>query len=538
MDIAEKGKYFSSHDNHPPCPCSSFTRGFQSGLFLQQSANKRGAMEEKDFRLMKGKDLRSLYEKEGIPANTSNSKMVEALCQVRQRPWADLPKEILDLFLQQLSLGDHIRFGAVCKTWRSASKDKPHRRALKWPWLVLPQIEDKLSLYSPMEAQTHDLNISISPGFECLGHSMGWLVIYNESKDYYLLNPLNNQTLELPSSHCDFLHSPSQDNSDGVPEFSNDHHQNMLEFDNPHINSETDGDSESDYETNSENSSDFSDNDHQYMQEFVNPHIYSDSDSDGEDGYEDNGESGSDNEVADDLGDDDYRFFQWAIVFDIPYSLGLAALARSGGLYMCRPGDEEWLVLIENFTGACACYRGSLYCVGLFQWSNVVMCYSLSDIEPIFLWRKTISLPEVCTERPSETYLVESNSGDLLLVVRTVDIIDNENHNVGTTGFHLFRLDHASDKWVQIKSLHNEVLFVSSSGDSCARAFFADDPSGYKANHIYFTDTDAGILLRGDNPNRYYDQGVFSLEDGGIVQSPKLDSYRLSNTPFWYYPKV
>ncbi|XP_020259854.1 uncharacterized protein LOC109836382 [Asparagus officinalis] len=451
---------------------------------------KRESMKEKDFKLMKRKDLQALCKKEGIPANTSNSKMAEALYLARWRPWGDLPREILDLFLEELSFGDHVRFGAVCKSWRSASRDKPHRLAIKWPWLVFPQLplEDSLSIYSPMEAYIHQLNIIMSPGFECLGHSMGWLIIYHIAEGYYILNPLNNQTLELPSLHRDFF-SSDQEISDSASEFSNDHHFPMLEYRNLHNDSGTDSDTDSDNEINN--------------------------------GSEIN----------------DYKLFRRGIVFDIPYSLGVAAQSEYGGLYMCRPGDDEWLILIENFYGAFICYRGSLYCVGLGTWRNVVMCYYF-DIEPKLLWRKTIELPEICTNNASQTYLVESNLGGLLLILRKVDEVDDGKANLVTTGFHVFRLDHSANKWIRIQTLHDEVIFVSSFGESCARTTTIGNSSGYKANHIYFTDMKSGTLLHDDDSDRHYDQGIFSLADGGITEWSLIGSYSPLNVPFWFFPKV
>lgn len=87
------------------------------------------------------------------------------------------------------------------------------------------------------------------------------------------------------------------------------------------------------------------------------------------------------------------NFLKRAIVFDIPYSLLVAAQAKDGGLYLCWLGDEHWEVLIENFYGALVFYKRWLYCVGLKEHRYMIICYKLGEV--VEVRKEIVFLPNI-----------------------------------------------------------------------------------------------------------------------------------------------
>lgn len=115
----------------------------------------------------------------------------------RYRPWFDLPVDILDIIVSHLQFADYVRFGAVCKSWRSVTADTPHLRALQHPWLA---ILDKSALFSPVEDRLYHQNIPLASNSRCIGSSHGCLIFMNESEGGHIFNPFTSQTLKFPHS--------------------------------------------------------------------------------------------------------------------------------------------------------------------------------------------------------------------------------------------------------------------------------------------------------------------------------------------------
>jgi len=123
-------------------------------------------------------------------------------------PWVDLPGDVLERILNNLSFADLARCSAVCKQWNSIASTTPHFKSLHLPWLLLSPDRSTTSetwaLYSPLERRAHRFNVpSASRDSEVLGSCRaGWLLTQNRCKNHkyslHLSNPFTNRTIRLP----------------------------------------------------------------------------------------------------------------------------------------------------------------------------------------------------------------------------------------------------------------------------------------------------------------------------------------------------
>ena len=141
--------------------------------------------------------------------------------------------------------------------------------------------------------------------------------------------------------------------------------------------------------------------------------------------------------------------------------------------------------------------------------------------------------------------LVESD-GELFLVDRYLSIGPDDDPGVNhddeiyghndtyivdtTVWFKVFKLDQSEQKWIEVKSLGDRVLFL---GDNCAFSASATDLSGCKRSCIYFTDKFFRLNKEEDSAFKTRDIGVFNLENGNIGP---LASYPDYSQLFWPPP--
>lgn len=150
-----------------------------------------------------------------------------------------------------------------------------------------------------------------------------------------------------------------------------------------------------------------------------------------------------------------------------------------------------------------------------------------------------------------QTYIVESSTGDLLLVERHLvplyNTMEDEEMEQGanedgmdsrlvTAEFKVFKLplrqSGTGPHWVEITSLGDDALFL---GDNHSVSVLASDFPGCRPNSIYFTDD----LITFGHPDDFgsCDMGLFSLEDGKITTHCTLHpSQRLLPPSVWIEP--
>ncbi|KAH0671927.1 hypothetical protein KY284_023014 [Solanum tuberosum] len=130
-----------------------------------------------------------------------------------------------------------------------------------------------------------------------------------------------------------------------------------------------------------------------------------------------------------------------------------------------------------------------------------------------------------------QLYIVYS-MGELLVIHRDGTISDEgqDSDQYGAKTFHVYKINDYN--YEEIKDLGDRALFVGKSA-TLAMAIEEDDQgSGYKRNHIYFTDdcVDSYFNLEQGGGK---DMGVYNMVDGTIVPHYTGQSYHKVTPPLW-----
>ncbi|XP_070021712.1 F-box protein At2g26160-like [Nicotiana sylvestris] len=115
--------------------------------------------------------------------------------------WSKLPVDLLGLIASRLHfVEDWVRFGGVCKSWRTGILQNGNSLCSFLPWLMLPQRthESSRTFYSPFKCKSYDICLSGVLDKRCWGSSHGWLVTLGANFDMHLLNPLSGVQILLP----------------------------------------------------------------------------------------------------------------------------------------------------------------------------------------------------------------------------------------------------------------------------------------------------------------------------------------------------
>ncbi|PON66447.1 F-box domain containing protein [Trema orientale] len=228
-----------------------------------------------------------------------------------------------------------------------------------------------------------------------------------------------------------------------------------------------------------------------------------------------------------------------------------------------RPAkDSKWTHVRDITFDDVVFYKDQVYAITP-QWSNKLVSFDITDssklniiyAEDIIIYNNEeddddddVEVEEVEVEVDDDddeyddddergfllrVYLVESIGGDLLKVQRFLQYNDNKL----IKSFKVFKLSLDVSRWVEIKSLGDEALFV---GDSTSVSVLASNFLGCQENCIYFTnDKDSS----GFGEHGPWDLGMYNLETGVCIRGFTIVGASISKmighlvrSPIWILP--
>ncbi|KAF8405485.1 hypothetical protein HHK36_010392 [Tetracentron sinense] len=216
----------------------------------------------------------------------------------------------------------------------------------------------------------------------------------------------------------------------------------------------------------------------------------------------------------------------------------------SGKLAVFKSGDTKWTIMkdLPSLFDDVIYFGDQFYAVDHTGRTVVV------DASPVVV--TVIASPVF---EGDKKFLVESN-GELLLVDMYLGIGTEDDYNYNeefdfyqyvdsyyverTDQFKTFKLDQREQKWVEVKSLGDRVLFL---GDNCSFSASACEFSGCRRNSIYFTGNFSQSNRGEDGAFQGHNVGVFDLEYGrdGAFQGHNIGVFDLeygSIGPLASYP--
>ncbi|KAL3617891.1 hypothetical protein CASFOL_038212 [Castilleja foliolosa] len=116
-----------------------------------------------------------------------------------QEAQPELPSDLLELILSQLTLKDNIRSSAVSKTWLAAAISV--RLANKPPWLMFfPKFGDLYEFYDPSRRKTYFLELPELHASRICYAKDGWLLLYKpRTQSVFFFCPYTRESIDLPS---------------------------------------------------------------------------------------------------------------------------------------------------------------------------------------------------------------------------------------------------------------------------------------------------------------------------------------------------
>ncbi|GMH09911.1 hypothetical protein Nepgr_011752 [Nepenthes gracilis] len=114
------------------------------------------------------------------------------------RPWSDLPAELLELILNELTLKENIRVSGVCKRWQSIAVSI--RVVNQPPWIMyFPKFGDFHEFYDPLTRNTYSVQLPELCGSRVCYTKDGWLLLYRpRTHCLFFFNPFTRRLIKLP----------------------------------------------------------------------------------------------------------------------------------------------------------------------------------------------------------------------------------------------------------------------------------------------------------------------------------------------------
>ncbi|XP_031257985.1 uncharacterized protein LOC116116023 [Pistacia vera] len=142
---------------------------------------------------------------------TNRKKMKKGVCSY-QSSWADLPQELLDMISNDLNIADYLRFGRVCRSWRTfISEHKLKFMSSQSPLVIYMSTrydENSCYFFDIITGMRYKTNLPKDNwDFKsCLGVSSGYLIMYFMKRvhrlegHFCLINPVTGHQLQFPST--------------------------------------------------------------------------------------------------------------------------------------------------------------------------------------------------------------------------------------------------------------------------------------------------------------------------------------------------
>ncbi|KAG6771035.1 hypothetical protein POTOM_022379 [Populus tomentosa] len=411
-----------------------------------------------------------------------------------QRDWAQVPADILEYIASKVSVADYHRFLLVCTAWRRTTSMRPPSSHL--PWLMLSNDRNKKTrrFFCLHDSKFYQIPLPrVVRRSWCAGSSYGWFIMAHKTRGDFLFNPFSGVRIPLPTHYQPYSFVRPASNpyfmtkailsSEPTPENIAAGHclvAALFEVDSLGEFNKKDDEDDSELEEYESIKGDYED-----VQEIDN------------DGQAE--EDDSEEEIEEGLDD-----------------------------------EEETVTTITDITF----YRGKLYAISYYN--AIYICDEARDGS--IAWRRLDTLPLKLKKkergRCDFRYLVESNNGELLMVVRVRD------HGF-TIQFIVFKLDdETSDpaKWVRLENIGNQIIFLGRNHTKCVPAI---DFPGFEGNCVYYScDLWNHFHMLPMDQRDYADMGVYGLgrrvkeeffpENYGAFMSNSEHSFKYP--PIWITP--
>ncbi|XP_062110055.1 F-box protein At1g49360-like [Humulus lupulus] len=138
--------------------------------------------------------------------NGNNSKLISVNVN-----WAELPRVVLEIIFEGLSVVDCISVSNVCKPWRNVfSPDVSCWKGSGIPSLIMSgqHRREKRTCISMMEKRAWEMELPEAHKKYCWGSFQDWLILVDDSVylsvEISLLNPFTRSTINLPRTWDDY----------------------------------------------------------------------------------------------------------------------------------------------------------------------------------------------------------------------------------------------------------------------------------------------------------------------------------------------
>ncbi|CAN1256551.1 F-box protein At4g00893 [Linum perenne] len=421
------------------------------------------------------------------------------MIDIVERPWSDLPWEILSSITERLFGKDITSLRRVCTHWRSAPAPRakhinnvPVSEIVKHPFSLRIRCNNHssplLQLYSPAYNKTYFLDAPLLHDAQILGSNHGWLLLSRNkgtgaSSSIFFLQPSTGDVIKLPRN-------------ERLDRF------NVMSFSAP---------------PTSPNCVVFGLSDMFPRPDEDGRHVYITFIRRGDSAWRNYNDGGYPNKMR-------KRYFSHRRL--VPRYRGIVyskkkrlppKITNKFRPITCR-GSFAWY----NYCSAPVFHNGAFYCVGKLGQLGVF------DLSKKNMWSviDTLCVAFFRASSCEEVYLTESSRGELMAVL------------VGHMGQHIrvYRFNHGVQQWQTMCSLEDQVVFLSHTSSivlSCKELHV----KGFE-NTIHFAGRFRGVDDNDNNNNVFYSMSTrnfYTFKDGYTSENLRDTKLQLNST--WIVPR-